>query len=118
MTLETIIILLLPILATVESNNNPSAIGDNGQAVGVLQIHPIMVRDVNRISGKAYTLQDRYSRVKSYEMATIYLKHYGKPNGEYLARLWVGGPDSNSQPATKKYWRKCESVIINQRGAE
>ena len=32
-----------------ESRGNSSAIGDNGKAVGVLQIHPIMVREANRI---------------------------------------------------------------------
>ena len=40
--LETLIALILPVLAMVESNNNPSAVGDNGRAVGVLQIWPIM----------------------------------------------------------------------------
>jgi len=114
--LETMIALLLPILAAVESSNNPSAIGDNSRAVGILQIWPIMVKDVNRISGKAYTLQDRYSKVKSYEMATIYLKHYGKPNVEYLARLWAGGPDANRQAGTRKYWVRVEQEIIRQRG--
>lgn len=113
--LETLISILLPILAQVESNNNPNAIGDNSRAVGCLQIHAIMVRDVNRISGKAYTLQDRRSKAKSYEMATIYLKHYGKPNAEYLCRLWVAGPDGNTQPATRKYWQKCQKVIKESR---
>jgi soluble lytic murein transglycosylase-like protein len=97
--LETLIAILLPILAAVESGNNPNAIGDNSRAVGILQIWPIMVKDVNRISGKAYTLQDRRSKAKSYEMATIYLKHYGKPNAEYLARAWNGGPKGNKKTA-------------------
>jgi len=109
--LETLISILLPILAQVESNNNPNATGDNGAAVGILQIWPIMVKDVNRISGKAYTLQDRRSKAKSYEMATIYLKHYGKPNAEYLCRLWNAGPDANRQPGTRKYWIKCQQEI-------
>ena len=109
--LETLIALILPILASVESNHNPNAIGDNSRAIGILQIWPIMVKDVNRISGKAYTLQDRRSKAKSYEMATIYLKHYGKPNAEYLCRLWAGGPDANRQPGTRKYWIKCQQEI-------
>jgi hypothetical protein len=113
--LETLIAILLPILAAVESNHNPNAIGDNGAAAGILQIHAIMVKDVNRISGKAYTLQDRRSKAKSYEMATIYLKHYGKPNAEYLCRLWNAGPDANRQPGTRKYWLKCQKVIKEKR---
>lgn len=43
-----------------ESNNNPQAIGDNGSAVGVLQMWPIMVREANNCLG-----EDRY-------------KYYGK----------------------------------------
>ena len=113
--LETLISLILPILAAVESNHNPNAIGDNGAAIGILQIHAIMVKDVNRISGKAYTLQDRRSKAKSYEMATIYLKHYGKPNAEYLCRLWNAGPDGNTQAGTRKYWIKCQKVIKERR---
>jgi hypothetical protein len=75
----------------------------------------IMVKDVNRIANTAYTLQDRYDKAKSYEMATIYLKHYGKPNAEYLSRLWNGGPDANRQPGTRKYWLKCQEVIKERR---
>ena len=110
-----LIALILPILAQVESNHNPNAIGDNGAAIGILQIHAIMVKDVNRISGKAYTLQDRRDKAKSYEMATIYLRHYGKPNAEYLARCFNGGPRGNEKTATVKYWLKCQKVIKERR---
>ena len=65
---------LILILITIESGGDNAAIGDNGQAVGCLQIHPIMVREVNRILGrKVYTLKDRYSRRRSIEMATVFL---------------------------------------------
>ena len=74
-----LIIILLPLLAQVESNHNPRAVGDGGQAVGILQIHPIMVRDVNRILGKRrYRLHDRGDVRKSYGIAAVYLHHYGR----------------------------------------
>jgi len=99
-----IIMILLPLLISVESNGNPNAVGDSGQAIGILQIHPIMVKDVNRILGKEkYTLKDRYSPKKSKEMAVIYFQHYSPIalNSDklstvdkvvVLARQWNAGP--------------------------
>ncbi len=69
---------LIPALIAVESAGRSDAIGDGGRAVGCLQIWPIMVRDVNRIAGTAYTLADRLDREKSIQMARIYLTHYAK----------------------------------------
>ena len=45
----------------VESRGNDSAVGDNGSAVGCLQIHPIMVREVNRLLAK-YDIPTRTTR--------------------------------------------------------
>lgn len=42
---------LLNALVWVESSRNEKAIGDNGKAVGLLQLHKIYVDDVNRILG-------------------------------------------------------------------
>lgn len=81
--MEILISVLIPILSVIESNNNPKAIGDNGKAVGVLQIHKVMVDDVNRIIRLHYTktthfygYNDRRSVKKSREMVRIYLRHY------------------------------------------
>ena len=57
---------LVDAMIHVESRGDSTAIGDGGRAVGVLQIHPIMVREVNRILAKngsdvRYTYDDRYS---------------------------------------------------------
>ena len=100
--------LLILALIMVESGGDPNAIGDKGLAVGVLQIHPIMVRDVNRILGKdKYSLDDRYDRDKSIQMCKVYLTHYGKDKTtEQLARIWNGGPRGHLKEATKKYWIK------------
>jgi len=68
-----------------ESKGDENAIGDSGRAVGVLQIHPIMVREANRIlamkdKSKAnyYSYDDRYSREKSIEMFKIVQDYYNK----------------------------------------
>lgn len=61
-----------------ESKGDANAIGDSGKAVGVLQIHPIMVREANRILAMKdesktnyYKYDDRYSREKSIEIFKI-----------------------------------------------
>ena len=77
-----------------ESRGVTNAIGDNGQAVGVLQIHPIMVREANRILAlqginRAYTYEDRYDREKSIEMFNIVQNFYNKEHDFELAlRIW------------------------------
>lgn len=113
--IASLLSILLPALAGVESNNNAHAIGDNGCAVGILQIHPGYVQDVNRIAGTNFTLEDRKCADKSFQMATIYLQHYGKayyhttgktPTLEVLARIHNGGPCGYKKQVTIKYWTK------------
>lgn len=64
-----------------ESRGVEDCIGDSGKAVGVLQIHPIMVREANRIleiNGEShrYEYDDRYSREKSIEIFKIVQDHH------------------------------------------
>ena len=83
------------ILIQVESGFDPQAVGDGGKAVGVLQIHKVMVDDVNRIvKHRKFSYADRYSPEKSIQMAVIYFRHYEKDlqDHEALARAWNGGP--------------------------
>ena len=96
-------------IAQVESKGNPRAV--NGDAVGLLQIRPILVRDINRIlklrkSGKRYTLNDRYNPQKSCEMLEIYESYYN-PSGsvEKAIRLWNGGSGYTNR-GTEQYYRK------------
>lgn len=63
-------------LIEVESENNPQAVGSKDD-VGILQITPIYVADVNRILGEeAYFLEDRTDPGKSLEMFEIMQNHY------------------------------------------
>ena len=103
---------LIPALERVESGGRADAIGDSGRAVGILQIWPEYVQDVNRISGKTYRLSDRYIPAKSREMARIYLMHYGKTKTmEQTARIHNGGPNGYKKPATLKYWAKVKREL-------
>jgi hypothetical protein len=104
------------ILMLLESNGDPSAVGDNGKAIGCLQIHPVLVYDVNRIANTKYTLNDRLNPVKSQEMAFIYFRHYlgnsAKP--EEMARLWNSGPNwRNKKHLTNNYWKKYKKTYYH-----
>ena len=103
--------LLLAALIAVESGGNPAAVGDNGRAVGCLQIWPCVVQDVNRIAGTSYTLEDRKSPAKSRQMCLIYLQHWAKKyenktglraTEEILCALWNGGPNGYKLLQTNK----------------
>ncbi len=114
---------LINAIIYVESRGNDSAVGDNGKAVGCLQIHPIMVREVNRLLAKydiptTYTLEDRYSREKSIEMFNIVSEEYYccedytfTDYAEIVARRWNGGPRGHKKRATIKYFNKVKKQL-------
>ncbi len=97
---------IIDTLVKVESDGNQFAIGDNGKAVGCLQIWEIMVKECNRILGRnEFTLKDRYSVKRSKYMATVFLSRqisrykskYGKyPDELTLASSWNTGSIFNS----------------------
>ncbi|NNE31134.1 MAG: hypothetical protein HKN40_02070 [Winogradskyella sp.] len=115
---------LLDALIFVESRGNDSAIGDRhlvgNEAVGALQIRPIMVREVNRIckrigSHQRFTLKDRFDRDKSVHMFLIWKEfHHKDSSPEKIARNWNGGPKGYKKDRTIKYWNKIEKQLNNE----
>jgi hypothetical protein len=112
--------ILLLALIMVESHGSNSAI--NGSAAGCLQITPVVVKDVNRIAGTKFTMQDRFNRQKSMEMAELYLKYYGRiytkqthknPDEQIYARIWNGGPNGWQKNSTRDFWLKVKKEIEN-----
>lgn len=116
---------LIYALIAVESGGKDDAIGDGGKAVGCLQIHEILVEDVNRIidikgkGGLRFTAKDRINRESSIAMCRIYLEHYTSPMNlphrptlEDMARIWNGGPMGWKKPATVKYWEKVRPLLL------
>ena len=92
--------LIIKKLEMLESSDGRNLSGDNGKAVGILHIHPIMVEEVNRISGSKFTLEDRKNPRKSRIMAKIFLGHqfmrYRRdlgcsPSESRLASAWNSG---------------------------
>ena len=104
---------LISALMIVESSNNDLAIGDQGRAIGCLQIHKAVVVDVNRITGSHYRHQDMTNRMQARAVCQAYLTHYGKnKTTEEQARIWNGGPQGHKKKtATQAYWAKVKKNL-------
>lgn len=63
-------------LIQVESKGKADAVNQTSGATGILQLMPIYVAEANRISGRNYTLEDRYDPAKSIEMFEIVQGHH------------------------------------------
>jgi hypothetical protein len=109
---------LVNALIRVESSGDPSAYNATTDAVGCLQILPIMVREVNRIlklnedSRPNFTLEDRWDCDKSMEMFDIWADYHHCYNSyEHIARNWNGGPTGFRKNATKEYWNRVKKYL-------
>jgi len=105
---------LLNAVMAVESNFDSMAYNEKENAVGVLQIRPIMVREVNRLLGEdKYTLKDRWSKAKSIEMFNVIRSHLKGASDEQIARTWNGGYNGKNIPKTLQYWIKVKQYTQN-----
>ena len=111
---------LVNALIYVESRGVDSAIGDihlKTPSIGVLQIRPVMVREVNRIlkktgSTQRFKLKDRFDRQKSISMFLFWKNyHHPKDGFEEIARCWNGGPRGYKNKRTEKYWIKVQKQL-------
>lgn len=112
---------VIGVLVKVESRGIASAV--NGNAVGILQIKPIQVKEINRIltlqkSDKRYTLQDRLSPVKAKEMAHIFygfwVKRWPVMSEVELCGRWM----MPNGKAPEWYKERCRKVLNETRTAE
>ena len=112
---------LIQALIQVESSGIEDIKGDlhlkGGPSIGVLQIRPVMVREVNRILKilkvkKRFKLKDRYDREKSIEMFVIW-RDFHHPDGDFetIARNWNGGPKGIHKTTTIAYWNKVKNHL-------
>ena len=106
----------------IESRGDSLAYNTKEKAVGVLQIRPIMLREVNRVLRKnkvpgKYVLQDRYNRQKSIEMFDIMAEQVNQDGlsqmqfFEIVARRWNGGRRGDKKKATIKYWERIKNQL-------
>lgn len=69
----------LDALACVESGGNPKAVGDNGRAIGLMQVWDIYWREANRIIRyPVFCADDRWDPEAAREMARIVLGYWGR----------------------------------------
>jgi hypothetical protein len=100
-------------LVLVESGGDPTARNTATDAVGILQIRPMYVNEVNRIVGKRrYTLADRYSVKKSIEMFQI-IQEYYNPQHSIEKAIQLHNPT-----ATLNYHDKVVAQIRELRNQE
>ncbi len=101
---------LVEAIIWVESRGDTLAYNKSEEALGCLQIRPIMLREVNRILGyNKFKLSDRTSRSKSIEMFNVIRGHINNPTDERIARTWNGG--YNYGESTLKYWNKVKEKL-------
>jgi len=103
---------LIDAIIYVESRGDSMAYNAGEDAVGLLQIRPIMMREVNRLlKENKYTLADRWSKSKSIEMFNVIKDHTTNPTNERVARNWNGGWNGYKKKSTLKYWNKVKSKL-------
>lgn len=102
-------------LAIVESSNDPTKEGLLDE-LGLLQIRPVLVRDVNRILGQEiYTDEDRLCPEKSREMFWVYSDFWNIQKEDHtiqgMIRRWNGGPRGHLKEATMFHWHKVRARL-------
>jgi len=112
---------LIAALIQVESGGDPTAVGDGGKALGILQIHEDCWKDGCRFLGVSWDYKTgALDPGKSRAVCVAYLSGYGEayrkatgkgPTGEIFARIWNGGPDGWRKKATLAYWAKVRAKL-------
>ncbi len=120
--------ILIPLLCMVESSCDPNAVNLDEDAVGVLQIRPILIDDLNRLHKldavkMSFKLDDRKHVKDSFNICNQYLTYYGNYNRiinnknltvedelVLLARIWNGGPEGHNKESTLVYGEKIRTL--------
>jgi len=107
---------MYPVLCELESSGRADAVGDNGRAFGILQIHKVVVQDVNRFCDTDYQHNEMFDPQYAKEVYQLYLergaalyqvKMKADPKEQDLVRMWNGGIyDGYEKQATLKYYSK------------
>jgi hypothetical protein len=105
--------ILLDVLACVESNNSPLAVGDQGRALGTYQIHQAYWEEGTRWLGVNWPFREAFDPDKARCVARAYLLHHG--SGMTLldmARIHNGGPMGPHRRSTLPYARRVDRLLV------
>lgn len=107
-------------LKAIESNYTIDTVGDDGKALGILQIHKCVIDDVNRVFLTSYTHEDVLNECKAEQVFYYYMRitkrviknNEGRlPTEEDYVRSWNGGAYNGwKEISTKKYWDKYNNL--------
>tara|TARA_Y100000004_G_C8921556_1_gene415662 strand:- start:1019 stop:1384 length:366 start_codon:yes stop_codon:yes gene_type:complete len=118
----TIPIKLIMILATVESGQNPRAVGDDLKSLGILQMQEAYVQDAAEYANKPWVHEDALDELTSIKIFRAYMERYateerlGRPvTFEDIARIHNGGPNGYKKKSTIKYWEKVKCLMEKQK---
>ena len=118
----TILIRAMFLILKLVENSTIDNVSEN--AIGVYQIRPIFVEDVNRILGfESYTHEEARNERLAQQMIFVYLNHYGRmytdltgkqPDARVLARIFNGGPKGYLKRATINYGNRAMNIWEDQ----
>ena len=103
----------------IESGGDPKAIGDGGDAFGILQIHKAYCIDAAQHAGKDWKHEDAFDHLTAVEMFKAYMSRYATPErlgrdvtAEDIARIHNGGLYGYKRSSTDAYWAKVKAKLI------
>ena len=114
-------IALILTLIAVESSGDPNAIGDQGRAYGLLQMHSAYVQDAAEWAKTDWTHEDAFDPQKARTIFIAYMDRYAqdhkRPEGmsraEYISRIHHGGPRGFLKESTIPYWNKVKKHLTD-----
>lgn len=96
----------------VESGGKDNAVGDNGKAIGCLQIHRPCWIDANMKGDYTNCFNRAYSIKVMENVLNRYCRDAIKRNDfETLARTWNGGVRGAKKQSTLSYWHKVQAAM-------
>lgn len=109
------------LLATIESNQNARAIGDDLQSIGILQIQEAYVQDAAEYANEDWVHMDALDELTAIKIFRAYMERYateerlGRPvTFEDIARIHNGGPNGYKKKSTIPYWSKVKCLMEKQ----
>jgi hypothetical protein len=115
---EKEIIDVLSAIRIVESNNNPNAVGDSGNAIGIYQIWSGYHKDALEVSDIGGNYSHCFNPDYADRVVRAYMLRYATERRigravtqQDIARIHNGGPNGWRKTATLKYWEKVKKEL-------
>lgn len=102
------------VICRVESNYNPTAVGDTTikyHSYGIVQIRQSRLDDYYQRTGIQYTERDMFNVEKSKQVFMYYACEISHTNPERISREWNGGPKGMKKKSTIRYWNKVKKYL-------